>query len=101
MPGRYSEDELIAKLFAPLAGAAALGLKDDVALLPPQGASLAITADMLVAEPWNRPSTREKACFPPPGQHDYKFWPAVGRVDNVYGDRNLQCSCPTMEEYAA
>jgi thiamine-monophosphate kinase len=49
MPGRYSEDELIAKLFAPLAGAAALGLKDDAALLPPQGAPLAITADMLVA----------------------------------------------------
>lgn len=49
MPGRYSEDELIAALFAPLAGAAALGLKDDAALLPPQGAPLAITADMLVA----------------------------------------------------
>ena len=38
MPGRYSEDKLIAKLFAPLAGAEALGLKDDAALLPPQGA---------------------------------------------------------------
>jgi len=49
MPGRYSEDELIATLFAPLAGAAALGLKDDAALLPPQGAPLAVTADMLVA----------------------------------------------------
>jgi len=49
MSGRYSEDELIATLFAPLAGAAALGLKDDAALLPPQESPLAITADMLVA----------------------------------------------------
>lgn len=49
MSGRYSEDELIATLFAPLAGAAALGLKDDTALLPPQESPLAITADMLVA----------------------------------------------------
>ena len=49
MSGRYSEDELIATLFAPLAGAAALGLKDDAALLPQQGSPLAITADMLVA----------------------------------------------------
>ena len=49
MTGRYSEDELIATLFAPLAGAAALGLKDDAALLPPQSEPLAITADMLVA----------------------------------------------------
>ena len=49
MTGRYSEDELIATLFAPLAGAAALGLKDDAALLPPIGDPLAVTADMLVA----------------------------------------------------
>jgi thiamine-monophosphate kinase len=49
MTGRYSEDELIATLFAPLAGAAALGLKDDAALLPPQVEPLAVTADMLVA----------------------------------------------------
>ncbi len=49
MTGRYSEDELIATLFAPLAGAAALGLKDDAALLPPQVEPLAVTTDMLVA----------------------------------------------------
>lgn len=49
MTGRYSEDELIATLFAPLAGAAALGLKDDAALLPSSAEPLAITADMLVA----------------------------------------------------
>jgi thiamine-monophosphate kinase len=49
MTGRYSEDELIATLFAPLAGAPALGLQDDAALLPPQDKPLAVTADMLVA----------------------------------------------------
>jgi len=51
------------------------------------------TADMLAAERWNRPYPREQACFPAPWLHDHKFWPAVGRIDNVYGDRNLVCAC--------
>jgi len=59
------------------------------------------TADMLAAEPWNRPYTREQACFPAPGLREYKFWPAVGRIDNVHGDRNLVCTCAGMEEYPA
>jgi glycine cleavage system P protein (glycine dehydrogenase) len=58
------------------------------------------TADMLVAEPWGRPYTREQACFPAEGQRDYKFWPAVGRIDNVFGDRNLVCSCVGMDAYS-
>ncbi|MGD9545300.1 MAG: thiamine-phosphate kinase [Methylocystis sp.] len=49
MPQRYSEDEIIARVFAPIAGAAALGLKDDAALLAPEGAQLVVTTDMLVA----------------------------------------------------
>jgi glycine dehydrogenase len=57
------------------------------------------TADMLAAENWNRPYSREQACFPAPWLHDYKFWPAVGRIDNVYGDRNLVCSCAGMDSY--
>jgi len=57
------------------------------------------TADMLAAEPWNHPYSREQACFPAKWQHDHKFWPAVGRIDNVYGDRNLVCSCVGMEAY--
>jgi len=57
------------------------------------------TADMLAAENWNRPYSREQACFPAPWLHDYKFWPAVGRIDNVYGDRNLVCSCAGMDAY--
>ena len=58
------------------------------------------TADMLVAEPWRHPYSREQACFPAKWLHDHKFWPAVGRIDNVFGDRNLICSCVGMEVYA-
>ena len=42
---------------------------------------------------WGHSYTREEACFP--NQPKQKFWPAVGRIDNVYGDRNLVCSCTT------
>jgi glycine dehydrogenase len=59
------------------------------------------TADMIAAEDWNRPYTREQACFPAKWLQEYKFWPAVGRIDNVYGDRNLVCSCIGMEEYSS
>ncbi len=58
------------------------------------------TADMLASETWNHPYTREQACYPAKWLHDYKFWPVVGRIDNVYGDRNLVCSCVGMEAYA-
>ena len=58
------------------------------------------TADMLAAERWDHPYTREQACFPAKWQRDHKFWPAVGRIDNVYGDRNLVCSCVGMEAYS-
>jgi glycine dehydrogenase len=57
------------------------------------------TADMVAADNWDRPYSREKAAFPVPGLRDYKFWPAVGRVDNVYGDRNPVCSCIGMDAY--
>jgi len=55
------------------------------------------TSDLLAAEDWRRPYSREQACFPAKWLRDYKFWPAVGRIDNVYGDRNLVCSCAGME----
>lgn len=48
---------------------------------------------------WNHPYSRELAAFPAPEQWQSKFWPAVNRVDNVYGDRNLFCSCPMPEEW--
>ena len=48
---------------------------------------------------WERPYTREEACFPIGAFRVDKYWPPVNRVDNVYGDRNLVCSCPPMETY--
>lgn len=57
------------------------------------------TADQIAAEAWNHSYTRERAAFPVDGLKDFKFWPASGRVDNVFGDRNLVCSCVGMEAY--
>ncbi len=57
------------------------------------------TVEDLVGE-WNRPYSREQACFPPGAFRVDKYWSPVNRVDNVYGDRNLVCTCPPMSEYA-
>ena len=59
------------------------------------------TAAVVTSDTWNRKYGREQAAFPAPWSRDNKFWPTVGRVDNAYGDRNLVCSCPPIEEYAA
>jgi glycine dehydrogenase len=59
------------------------------------------TADVVAADNWDRPYPRESAAFPVKSLRDYKFWPAVGRVDNVYGDRNPVCTCAGMENYQA
>ncbi|TMV52514.1 glycine dehydrogenase (aminomethyl-transferring), partial [Thioclava sp. BHET1] len=56
------------------------------------------TVEDLVAE-WDRPYPREQGCFPPAAFRVDKYWPPVGRVDNVWGDRNLICICPPMEAY--
>jgi glycine cleavage system P protein (glycine dehydrogenase) len=48
----------------------------------------------LLLEEWRLPYSRQKAFFPDSHQHDDKYWPPVGRIDNVYGDRNVMCSCP-------
>ncbi|MDA8377966.1 MAG: aminomethyl-transferring glycine dehydrogenase [Planctomycetia bacterium] len=53
------------------------------------------TARMLAADPWPFPYSREKAAFPLDYLKVHKFWPAVGRIDNPYGDRHLICTCPT------
>jgi glycine dehydrogenase len=58
------------------------------------------TADMLAADKWDHPYSREQAAYPVKWLHDQKFWPYVGRIDNVYGDRNLVCSCAGMEAYS-
>jgi len=50
-------------------------------------------------ENWDRPYTKNEAAFPMPFLQDSKVWPSVNRIDNVYGDRNLFCACPTIESY--
>ncbi|AHI04993.1 glycine dehydrogenase [Bdellovibrio bacteriovorus W] len=57
------------------------------------------TAQMLMKPEWNHPYSREVAVYPLEWLRSNKFWPVVGRVDNAYGDRNLVCSCPPIEEY--
>ncbi|ATB40863.1 glycine dehydrogenase (aminomethyl-transferring) [Cystobacter fuscus] len=57
------------------------------------------TARVITAPEWNRPYSREKAAFPAPWVKEHKFWPAVGRLNNVLGDRKLVCSCPPIEDY--
>ncbi|HYY36069.1 MAG TPA: aminomethyl-transferring glycine dehydrogenase [Candidatus Binatia bacterium] len=56
------------------------------------------TARQIASETWDRPYSREQAAFPAPWTREHKFWPAVARIDNVYGDRNLFCSCPPVED---
>ena len=56
------------------------------------------TVEDLVAD-WTRAYPREQGCFPPGSFREDKYWPPVGRVDNVYGDRNLVCICPPVESY--
>ena len=58
------------------------------------------TASAVASDAWAMPYGREKAAFPTPYVRAHKFWPAVGRVNNAYGDRNLLCTCPPVEEYA-
>ncbi|MFI3276873.1 aminomethyl-transferring glycine dehydrogenase [Vibrio sp.] len=53
----------------------------------------------LASEQWERPYSRNVACFPSAYTHIWKYWPTVNRVDNVYGDRNLICSCPSIDNY--
>ena len=57
------------------------------------------TAASVVAAEWNRPYSRELAAFPTAALKTSKYWPTTGRVDNVYGDRNLMCSCVPVSDY--
>jgi glycine dehydrogenase len=56
------------------------------------------TAQQVIADKWDRPYSREQAAYPAPWTRKFKFWPAVARIDSVYGDRNLFCTCPPMED---
>jgi glycine dehydrogenase len=56
------------------------------------------TAEVIAGD-WNRPYSRQQAAYPVKELGAHKFWPSVGRIDDVYGDRNLVCSCPAIENY--
>jgi glycine dehydrogenase len=58
------------------------------------------TVASVSSDAWNRPYSREKAAYPLPYLREHKFWPSVARVNNPYGDRNLQCACPPIEAYS-
>ena len=57
------------------------------------------TIEIIAQSDWPHPYSRETAAFPAPWLRQHKFWPSVSRIDNVYGDRNLICTCPPMESY--
>ena len=57
------------------------------------------TAEQVISDKWDRPYGREKAAFPNQWVRKNKFWPSVGRINGVLGDRNLICSCPSTDEY--
>ena len=58
------------------------------------------TAQVVTADEWDRPYSRQRAAFPAPWTRERKFWPAVSRVESAYGDRNLVCACLPTEAYA-
>ena len=57
------------------------------------------TALHVASNNWNHPYDRKQAAYPAPWLKDHKYWPTVGRVDNAFGDRNLICICPTIDDY--
>ncbi|MGH2886962.1 MAG: hypothetical protein ACRDPA_30440, partial [Solirubrobacteraceae bacterium] len=59
------------------------------------------TAHVVTADKWTHPYPRELAAWPLPYLRRHKFWPAVGRIDNAYGDRNLVCACPPVSAYSS
>ncbi|MGB3615713.1 MAG: aminomethyl-transferring glycine dehydrogenase [Elainellaceae cyanobacterium] len=58
------------------------------------------TAQDLMTDGWDRPYSRKQAAYPTTHTEQHKFWPSVSRVDDAYGDRNLVCACPSMDEYS-
>ena len=57
------------------------------------------TCEVLMASEWTKKYSREQAAYPLNWVKSNKYWPPVGRVDNAYGDRNIVCACPPMDEY--
>jgi len=59
------------------------------------------TQQVVVSDNWNHAYSREQAAYPLPYVRENKFWPAISRVNNTYGDRNLICTCEPVSSYAA
>ena len=57
------------------------------------------TALYISSDSWDHKYSRSVAAYPTEYQKDHKYWPPVGRIDNAYGDRNLVCTCPSIDEY--
>ncbi|MGP1357766.1 aminomethyl-transferring glycine dehydrogenase [Roseicyclus sp.] len=85
---------------------AMLAIRDEIAAV--ESGSIAVEDSPLRLAPhtmedlvrdWNRAYSREEGCFPPGAFRVDKYWPPVNRVDNVYGDRHLVCTCPPVEDY--
>ena len=58
------------------------------------------TLEQVISDNWTRPYPRERAAYPARGLREHKVWPTVSRIDSAFGDRNLMCVCPPMEEYS-
>ena len=74
-------------------------LKENATQMPAILWQLTATAEDLADSEWNHCYTREEAVYPLPGLRVNKYWPPVNRIDNVFGDRNVVCSCPPIESY--
>ena len=57
------------------------------------------TASHATSSEWDHPYSREEAVYPLPEVREHKYWPPVGRIDGAYGDKNLVCSCPNIDEF--
>jgi glycine dehydrogenase len=57
------------------------------------------TAEDVLADAWAHPYGRELAAYPLPSIRAAKYWPPVSRIDGAYGDRNVMCSCPPLDDY--
>ena len=57
------------------------------------------TASVVTVDEWKHSYSRQIAAYPAPWLKEHKYWPTVGRIDNAYGDRNLMCTCPPIDNY--
>jgi glycine dehydrogenase len=79
---------------------AMIEIRKEAEQLPELVKNAPYTTSTLLSAEWKYSFSKEKAAFPLKWLRNNKYWPPVGRVDNAYGDRNVVCSCPPMEDYA-